>query len=297
MKVSVSIITRDRTDELESVLASVESQTWPDLEVLVGDNGSGSEGLEAIRRICHGRSSVTLHEFGRNLGVSGGRNELLKLARGDVIIEVDDDSVFASELGVEKAVEALRLRNDVGIIAFKITNPATGKTDRIEYPFLNKGRDVNLAGEAAWFIGCGHAFRRETLRQVGLYHDFQPYGAEELDYAFRAIDGGWTIWYEPAVEVIHRKSQIHRIVDPVEWGALSMKQRMKVAVLNLPVPMCLTYFLFRSVRYSKCFRHPSVIWKACVRLWGERAYLRTHRKVIGWAAMRRVWTLRGPLFF
>ncbi len=297
MTVTITIITRDRTEELEAVLASIGTQEWPDVEVLVGDNGSEGKGLGEIRRICEGRRGLKLHEFGRNLGVSGGRNELLRLARGEIVIEIDDDAVFATKDGVPRAVKALKDRPDAGIIAFKITNPGTGGTDRIEYPFLNKRREVNRAGEAAWFIGCGHAFRRKALDEIGLYHDFFPYGAEELDYAFRAIDRRWSIWYEPTIEVIHRKSQKHRIVDPVQWGTLSMKQRMKVAVLNLPIPMCVSYFLIRSIRYSRGFRHPSVIWKACGQLWKEREYVRAHRKPISFAAVRKLWKLRGPLFF
>lgn len=296
-RVSVSIITRDRTDELAVVLESLARQEYLGLEVIIGDNGSEAGNLEVIRSICSRFPQVTLHEFGQNLGVSGGRNAVLERCRGDIIIEVDDDAIVPDSAAFSRVVATFQQHPKVGIVAFKITNFHTRKTDRIEYPFLQKSRDVDLPGEAAWFIGCGHAFRREIIEEVGLYHDFAPYGAEELDYAFRALDHGWTILYEPTIEVLHKKSLKHRIVDPVQWGTMSLKQRMKVALLNLPAPMCATYFLVRVIRYTRGFRHPSVIWRALQALWAERAYIRANRKCIRFATVKHLIRLRGPIFF
>ena len=291
------MITRDRTDELGVVLESICGQEWGNYEIVIGDNGSLPDNLDEIRRICARFPTVRLHEFGRNLGVSGGRNAVLERCTGDIVIEVDDDSIMPDPSTLARVVQSFREDADVGILAFKITNFHTGKTDRYEYPFLDKGRDVDLAGDAAWFIGCGHAFRREMLTEVGFYHDFAPYASEELDLAFRALDKGWRIRYDPRLHVLHKKSMKHRIVDPVQWGSLSLKQRMKAALLNLPLPMCLSYFCYRSISYSRWMRHPSVIWHACKGLWRERAYIRAHRKCIGFDAVRRLARLRGPLFF
>ncbi len=296
-QLSVAIITRDRADELAGVLDSIATQDCQDFEILVADNGSLAENLQIIREIAARHPKVRLIELGSNLGVAGGRNAILAVCRGDLILEIDDDALLGHASVLSHAVGQMRRMPDVGILAFKIVNFHTGAIDRHEYPFLTKKRDPDAPGDTTWFIGCGHVIRRELIARIGAYHDFFPYGAEELDYAFRALDAGYRIFYDPRLLVLHKKSLKHRIVDPVEFGALSLKQRLKVALLNLPWPMCLTYFLVRGFLYSRRLRHPTVISRALRMLWADRQYLMTHRRRIQWGTAWQILKLKGPLLF
>ena len=295
--ISVSIITRDRTDELEAVLQSIEKQHYPEMEILVGDNGSQAENLEVIRRLVAKTPRTRLLEFGRNLGVSGGRNAVLAECQGEFVVEVDDDGLLAHPEVFAQAVHRMNQEANIGILAFKVVNYHTRKIDRQEFPFLTKRRDPELAGDTSWFIGCGHFFRRSMINAIGDYREFFPYGSEELDYAFRALDAGFRIVYDPRLVVLHKKSLKHRIVDPVQWGTLALKHRVKVALLNLPWPFCLSYMLVRGLQFSGWLRHPQVISRAIKLLWAEREYIRATRRGLLLSTLYRVFRLRGPRFF
>ena len=135
------------------------------------------------------------------------------------------------------------------------------------------------------------------LSRIGGYREFFPYGAEELDFAFRALDADFRIVYDPELMVWHKKSLKHRIVDPVQWGALCLKHRLKVAALNLPWPFCLSYLLVRGFLYSGKLRHPTVIPRALKMLSSEWPYVSSNRRAIRWQTVIRVMKLRGPVFF
>lgn len=278
-------------------MQSIALQDYQHYELIVADNGSVSENLDVIRNLVGKAPKARLIELGENLGVAGGRNVVLTSCSGDLLVELDDDSLLASPLVFSRAVHLMQSDASIGILAFKIRNYWTRKIDRHEYPFLTKKRNPDQDGETTWFIGCGHFFRRELVLQIGGYREFFPYGSEELDYAFRALNAGFRVVYAHELEVLHKKSLKRRIVDPVHFGSLCLKHRLKVATLNLPWIFCFSYLLVRGFQYSGWLRHPSVILRALVMLYADRNYIRNHRKVISVATMKRILELRGPLFF
>lgn len=99
--VSIAIPTFDRPAYLEEAVVSALAQTYPSIEVLIGDNGTG----EAMRgwapdvasnpRLFYGRNP-------RNLGMCGNFNALADNARGEFFVAIGDDDrllpEFASRL-------------------------------------------------------------------------------------------------------------------------------------------------------------------------------------------------------
>jgi hypothetical protein len=52
--------------------------------------------------------------------------------------------------------------------------------------------------------------RKAAVEQVGLLDENFYFYGEDLDWAFRIKQGGWQIYYYPAVEVLHLKGQTSR---------------------------------------------------------------------------------------
>jgi GT2 family glycosyltransferase len=56
-----------------------------------------------------------------------------------------------------------------------------------------------------WVTGCCLLVRRECLEQLsGLDEDYFLY-YEDVDLCRRAWAKGWTVWYEPALQVVHHQ--------------------------------------------------------------------------------------------
>ncbi len=54
-------------------------------------------------------------------------------------------------------------------------------------------------------VGAYMQVRRETIQQVGLLDEAYFMYGEDLDWAKRAKDGGWEVWYNGQVEITHVK--------------------------------------------------------------------------------------------
>ena len=93
MDVSVVIPTRDRPGLLAHTLRTVLWQEDVDAEVLVVDDGMGSDTSAVLERL--GDSRVHLLRNSGPPGVSGARNSGIAAAKGHWIAFLDDDDLWA----------------------------------------------------------------------------------------------------------------------------------------------------------------------------------------------------------
>jgi len=90
---SIVLTTYNRPALLKDALASIDSQTLRDFEViLVNDHGDPVEAL-----LEQYRFSITYLRQGRNQGPAAARNAAHRLARGRYLVYLDDDDLFLPE--------------------------------------------------------------------------------------------------------------------------------------------------------------------------------------------------------
>ena len=93
---SVIVCTRNRADELVNCLPALAEQcaAFPDVEVLVVDNGSADNTREVVERFAAGPGSPVRYTYEPEAGLCRARNQGRRAARGRVIAYVDDDAVI-----------------------------------------------------------------------------------------------------------------------------------------------------------------------------------------------------------
>ena len=295
--VSFLIITHNRCEDLAEVLESILNQNYSSLEVIVIDNNSTDKTEEMFRNVFY-NPNIRYIKMSENLGVSGGRNIAIAKASGEILITLDDDAILRDSNSTRKIVDRLNYETDVGILAFKIVNYYTGDLQKNAFPNRNKKRNPDIEFETTWYIGAGHAIKREVYKNVGMYGDFNPWGSEELDFSLRAIDFGYKIIYFPSVTVHHKISPKGRISSQTQFKALALKNRVKAAVLNLPFPSVLGYLVVRSGQILWVTRgNFRALLLAYSWLIGAMPSILKKRRPIGRRAIRKLLALRGPLFF
>jgi glycosyltransferase involved in cell wall biosynthesis len=89
--VSVIVTTHERAELCMRAVRSALAQTAPPDEVLVWDDGSGSETRERLRQFAALHPRVELHEGPPAGRPAVGRNRLIELARGEWVAMLDDD--------------------------------------------------------------------------------------------------------------------------------------------------------------------------------------------------------------
>lgn len=254
MKISVLIGSLNRAHVLRRCLESVLAQDYDDFEVIVLDDGSDNP--EEYKELIHSLedSRVQLIRSPKPLGVSGGRNKLMSYASGDVFFVIDDDAYFGDNDALSKTAKVFISMQEVGILACKVKN--YGYTDRSHnVPFSKRvlGRTPFVIDKncyVGYFVGTGHAIKKEVIESCGYYNPELFFGEEELDLSYRAISKGWKIYYNQSVVVYHfpQPSVVGRGRESLELYH-HVKNRFYLAWRYLPCKYVLTYLAIWLSKY------------------------------------------------
>ncbi len=113
--VSVIIPTYNRPTFLSQAIESVLEQTYPDIELIVVDDGSENDGQGTLDALKPYMSRMT-YAYQENRGVGAAVNKGLSLANGEFIQRLDDDDMLVREK-VEKCVDVFQANPRVGLVA------------------------------------------------------------------------------------------------------------------------------------------------------------------------------------
>ncbi len=195
---------------LHDCLSSLALQTCEDYEVIVVDNGSGDASVEYLRSNFPWVRVVRNEE---NLGFAEGTNSGIRIARGNLIITLNNDTKVDKDF-IKNLTDPMRTQANVGMCASKMLLP----DGRIN----SAGICISRSG-AAWDRGmfepdkgqydqceevfgpCAGAalYRREMLEDIGLFDEAFFLYMEDVDLAFRGRLAGWKCVYVPEAVVYH----------------------------------------------------------------------------------------------
>lgn len=114
--VSVVVLNHNRLRYLDESLASLISQTYSPLEIIVVDNGSTDGSAELAQRRY---PQIRWLPLDRNTGFAAGNNRGFEIARGGYIALPNNDAVAAPDW-VEKLVAAAERLPDHGMFGSRI---------------------------------------------------------------------------------------------------------------------------------------------------------------------------------
>ncbi|MFD9727163.1 glycosyltransferase family 2 protein [Streptomyces sp. NPDC059072] len=245
--VGVAVLTMgDRMPELRALLDSVAKQDEAAVRIVVVGNGCTLPGLP---------DGVVGVELAENLGVSGGRNVAWRRLREfggiDVLVDLDDDGLLV-DAGVVRRIADLYEAGvgRLGIVSFRIADER-GETQRRHIPRL-RAKDPMRRGLVTTFLGGGHALSMPMLEQTGGWPDAFFFTHEETDLAWRALDAGWEILYEPALVLQHPKTSPAR---HAVYYRMTARNRVWLAKRHLPAVLVPIY-LAAWVAYTLTQRPP-----------------------------------------
>jgi GT2 family glycosyltransferase len=212
---SVVIPNWNGLQHLSVCLDALRAQTYPNVEVVLVDNGS-TDGSQAL--VVEHYPEVRLVALGQNLGLTGASNAGVRAAAGEILISLNNDTEVEPRF-VEALTDALLDHPEAGMAASKMllfdrrdTLHSAGDGYGFDGMPFNRGvwqRDEGQYDEPAWiFGGCGGgvAYRRTMLDQVGLFDESFFMYCEDVDLNWRAQLAGWRCWYTPEAVVYHKLS-------------------------------------------------------------------------------------------
>lgn len=204
--VSVCILSRRRPARLRALLVTVAAQGERPLEVIVLANGCADTAA-----LVRGEfPDVRLVEEPENLGCVRGRNRLAALARGDLLLFLDDDGEIRASDTIERLVDAIAADPRVGVVSMALYNAASDEP-------TGWRRTLGLLPFACYhasFAGGASLVRREAFLAAGGYDEaFAGFG-EEFDLTVRLYATGWAVLHFPDVAFHHHVQKTDE-----EWRA------------------------------------------------------------------------------
>lgn len=207
-----------REDTLDC-LASVRNIDYSHFSVLVVDNGSEDNSVDAIR---YSFPEVSIIETGKNLGYAGGNNVGMRwaLERGaDYILLLNNDTVV--DTGLLTSFVKCATENINGalfgakIYYFKHPDilwsagadwvPALG--NHLTRGVLKKDDgSYEQVRESAYANGCALFIASHVLREVGLFDESYFIIFEETDLSYRVKEAGYKIYFVPGAKLWHKVS-------------------------------------------------------------------------------------------
>lgn len=229
--VSVIVPTRNRVDLLRTCLGGLATATYPDVEVIVMDNGSDDpETLAYLAALDTARHRVVKHDGPFNY--SAINNHGVELARGHLICLLNND-IETMDTHWLSILATQALRPEVGAVGARLLYP----DGRIQHAGVVIGVG-NAAGHAHRFLRPDEEgyFHRHSLPQFtmavtaaclmverdkfmaagGLNEVDFPVAFNDVDFCLRLNELGWQSLYEPRATLIHHESVSRGLdIDPV----------------------------------------------------------------------------------
>ena len=268
-RVSIIVLNWNGLEDTIECLESLKRMSYPSYDVIVVDNASSGDDVEALR----GKYGDYVHVIAndRNCGFSEGNNVGIRyaLSKGsDYVFLLNNDTVVdgasLSEL-IRVAEEDAR----AGIFGGKIFYYASpdrlqsvgGKTNWWLGRFKDYGGQQDAGqfdrvAERDFVYATAMLIKRAVLEKTGFLDSSLFFGMEDYDYCARAAKAGFRVVYVPGAKVWHKQGASRRRLPdyPETWrlvsreiGILAYKPKPVLRIFRRHGPRYL--FLFPAVSF------------------------------------------------
>ena len=231
-RLSIIILTWNQRETTFACLQSLRSFiAQPDVEVIVVDNGSADGTVELLQNHF---PTLTLLINKKNRGVASARNKGLRVAQGEYILILDNDTI-ANDEAIEGMLSYMATHPQTGLCACKLVDE-TGQVQASFKAFpsvwikmhnaLNRNKHssftvvpINQPFEPTYVIGACQLIRKKVADEVGMLDERIFYGPEDADYCLRIAKKGFKIIYLPQYTIIHywRRATTGKLFSRLAW--------------------------------------------------------------------------------
>ena len=200
-RVAIQVILYNSADKIDALNASLEAQTFKDVEILYRDNSKEE-----------------------NIGFAGGHAALYEKHQAPFVMLLNDDAKLAPDY-VERVMSVMESHAEIGSITGLVyrEDGKTVDTTGLEYHCLGKIVDrqtIPSAGEVFGVSGAVGLYRRSAIEKAGgLFDPTWFMYKEDADLALRLRRAGYRAWFEPKAIAWHArglKTEGHGVLTRVK---------------------------------------------------------------------------------
>ncbi len=228
-KVCCVVLTWNDRENLAECLGSMSRLTYPNLKIIVSDNGSTDGTIEFVKADY---PDVVLLENGRNLFWAGGNNVGIQRAiedGADYIMLLNNDIIVDPEM-VGTLVEVGKSDTHIGMLGPKIYYYGDNKqlwyaggrislwrgiARHIGIREIDRGQYDKVVS-TDYITGCALMVKRQVVEKIGLVDPVYIAYGEDMDWSYRARLAGYQLKYVPASMLWHKIGAY--------WGVISKRK-------------------------------------------------------------------------
>jgi GT2 family glycosyltransferase len=279
MTVSVMITTRGRIDDLRRTSRVLQELSPRPLEVLVTMDGCTTDVVEAVKAELP-EARLFVNQVG--LGSVASRDRMMREARGDLVLALDDDS-YPDQLDcISRIVPFFEQRPRLAVLNFP------QRTDE----YFETLTQTNFGSEhlTRSFANSGAALRRATYLQLAGFESRFFHMYEEPDYGLQCVAAGYDVLCSSVVTIRHHYSGQAR--DEMRIHHRHARNEFWSTLIRCPLPFAVgmvAWRVFSQFRYA-CKRGWS--WVVREPVWWCEAlagipYCVRKRRHVTWAGYKR----------
>ena len=223
-RVSAVVLCWNNSDYTRRCLESLLEKTgYPDLKVIAVDNGSTDDTRDLLVSLALKDSRVHPVFCEENLGAPLGRQVGYKMADGEFILFMDNDTEVEREDFLKILVKTVKSHSNIGAAgAFPIVYTQDYDDSYIQCVHVPK-----LVAPVAWCSTYCILVRRAALDDMGGIdaEDFEAYGAEDVYLGYKLRAYGWMTTTTPELVGITHHIQHREDHYDYDWEAAGKKNR------------------------------------------------------------------------
>jgi GT2 family glycosyltransferase len=275
MTTSVMITTRNRAADLRVTCRILRQLDPLPAEILITADGCTDETVDVVKAELP-NARLLINEMGR--GSVASRDRMMREARGDLVLALDDDS-YPEQLDCLARVVPLFEKNAKLAIAH-----VPQRTD--EYPETLKQSDFGPSQLTRTFANSGAVLRRSVYLQLPGFEPKFFHMYEEPDYALQCVAAGHEVLFTPLVTIRHHYSGATR--SELRNHHRHSRNEMWSVWLRCPFPHCVALALYRVFSQFRYAGKRGLAWVVREPLWWGQAlaglgYCWRRRQPIPWA--------------
>jgi len=279
MTVSVMITTRGRIDELRRTCRVLQNLTPQPLEVLITMDGCTSDAVEAVKTALPG-GRLFVNQVG--LGSVASRDRMMREARGDLVLALDDDSYPEQLDCILRIVPFFEQRLRLAVLNFP------QRTD--EYSETLIQTDFGSEHLTRSFANSGAALRRATYLELPGFESRFYHMYEEPDYGLQCVAAGYDVLFCPIITIRHHYSGHAR--DEIRIHHRHARNEFWSSLMRCPFPFALGVLGWRAASQFRYACRRGWSWVVREPRWWAQAvagipYFIRKRKPVSWAAYKR----------
>lgn len=196
-KLSIIVLSKNNGRTIGFTLASIVKSKVPrgyEKEIIVCDAKSTDLTTKILEKFQ--KWIRVIYDEGRGIGIA--RNISVKASTGDIICFVDADTIVSRD-HFEKIIKTFAKGFDIvdvhGIPPLKVLMSWTkiGKMEGYVWLYGRAYRDERMLMNRKFAGGSFMSFKREIFERVKGFWSYPPFGADDMDFSFRASKRGFKI--------------------------------------------------------------------------------------------------------